>query len=136
MLVLEEDCREIDRSLDGFHGIMYEHAGEIAEASKERIRAVLAEILDKVTAIRLDLGLHKQVVDLDRLIESRLSHIWVTLHESRTQSLRGYGAVPESLEEYLDPRVDEILGLYARLREALQGAKIEGKPARASNELP
>jgi hypothetical protein len=136
MLVLEEDCREIDRSLDGFNGIMYEHAGEIAEASKERIRAVLAEMLDKVTAIRLDLGLPKQVVELDRLIESRLSHIWVTLHESRTQSLRGYGAAPEKLKEYLDPRVDEILGLHARLRETLQGARAERKPARASNEVP
>jgi hypothetical protein len=135
MLILEEDCREIERSLDGFHGIMYEHAGEIPETSKGRIRAVLAEILAKVTAIRLDLGLQKQVVDLDRLIESRLSHIWVTLHESKTQSLRGYGAVPEGLREYMDPRVDEILGLYTRLREALHGARTEGKPERASNEV-
>jgi len=136
MLVLEEDCREIERSLDGFHGIMYEHAGEIPEANRECIRAVLAKILDNVAAIRLDLGLQKQVVDLERLIGSRLSHIWVTLHESRTESLRGYGVVPESLRQYLDPRVDEILGLYMRLREALHEARIEGKSARASNEVP
>jgi hypothetical protein len=127
MLVLEEDCREIERSLDGFHGIMYEHAGEIAEASKERIRAVLAEILDRVTAIRLDLRLPKQVVDLDRLIESRLSRIWVTLYESKALSLRGYGAMPESLKEYLDPRVEEILRLLARVREALQGTGVAGE---------
>jgi hypothetical protein len=81
------------------------------------------------------LGLGKQRVDLDKLIGSRLSHIWVTLHESKSQSLRGYGAVPEKLKEYLDPRVDGILGLLARLREALGEARMEGKPERASKEV-
>ena len=110
-------------------------SGQIPEATKEQIRAMLVEILDKVASIKLDLGLPKQTVGLEKLIESRLSHIWVTLHESRSQSLRGYGAVPEKLKEYLDPRVEEILRLLARLREALQKAKLDGKPGRASNEM-
>lgn len=120
MLTLEQDCREIERSLDGLHGILYEYAGEIPETSKQRMRAMLAEILDNLASIRLDLGLRKQVVELDKLIESRLSHMWVTLHESKSQSLRGYGAVPEKLKAYLDPRVGGILSLLTRLREALR----------------
>jgi len=135
MLTLEQDCREIDHNLDGFHGIFREYTGQIPEATKEQIRAMLAEILDKVATIKLDLGLPKQTFDLKKLIESRLSHIWVTLQESRSQSLRGFGAVPEKLKEYLDPRVEEILGLLARLREALQEAKLDGKTGRASNEM-
>jgi hypothetical protein len=134
MLILEEDCREIDRNLDGFHGIFYEYAGEIPETSKQRMRAMLAEILDKLTSIRLDLGLRKQVVELDKLIESRLSHIWVTLHESRSHGLRGYGAVPEGLKVYLDPRIDGILLLLNRVQEALREAKTEGKREDASKE--
>jgi len=134
MLILEEDCREIERHLDGFHGILYEYSGEIPETSKKRMRAVLAEILDKVTSIRLDLGLPKQVVELDKLIESRLSHIWVTLQESKSHGLRGYGAVPEELKAYLDPRMDGILSLLTRLQETLRGAKMEGKPEEASKE--
>ena len=70
---------------------------------------------------------------LDKVVESRLSRIWVTLHESKSQSLRGYGAVPEKLKEYLDPRVDGILGLLARLREALGEARMEEKNERSSN---
>ena len=134
MLILEEDCREIERHLDGFHGIIYEYSGEIPETSKKRMRAVLAQILDKVTSIRLDLGLPKQVVGLDKLIESRLSHIWVTLHESKSHGLHGYGAVPEELRAYLDPRIDGILSLLARLREALGEARTIGKPEGASQE--
>ncbi len=135
MLILEEDCREIDHNLDGSQGIFREYVGRIPEATKEQIRAMLVEILDKVASIKLDLGLPKQTVDLEKLIESRLSHIWVTLHESRSQSLCGYGAVPEKLKEYLDPHVEEMLRLLARLRGALQKAKLDGKPERASNEM-
>jgi hypothetical protein len=134
MLILEEDCREIERHLDGFHGILYEYAGEIPENTKQRMRAMLAEILDKVTSVRLALGLRKQVVELDKLIESRLSHIWVTLHESKSPGLRGYGAVPEELKAYLDPRMDGILALLTRLREVLREAKTEGKREEASKE--
>jgi hypothetical protein len=134
MLILEEDCREIGRNLDGFHGILYEYAGEIPESTKQRMRVTLAEILEKVTSIRLELGLPKQVVDLDKLIESRLSHIWVTLHESKSQGLHGYGVVPEGLKTYLDPRIDGILSLLARLQEALREAKTAGKREEASQE--
>jgi hypothetical protein len=134
MLILEEDCRDIERHLDGFHGILYEYAGEIPETSKQQMRAVLAEILDKVASMRLELRLPRQVVELDKLIESRLSHIWVTLHESKSPSLRGFGAVPEELKAYLDPRVDRILSLLTRLREALGKARMEGEREKASNE--
>jgi len=132
MLTLEEDCREIERNLDGFHGILYEYAGAIPETSKEQIRTILLEVLDQVTSIKLDLGLPKRTVELDKVIESRLSHIWVTLHESKSQSLRGYGVVPEKLKEYLDPRLEGILELLARLREALGEAKTEGEREEAS----
>jgi hypothetical protein len=92
MLTLEEDCREIERNLDGFHGVSYEYAGAIPETSKEKIRAILLEILDQITTIGKDLGLPKRTVELDKVIESRLSRIWVTLLESKSQSL---GAVTE-----------------------------------------
>ena len=123
MLILEEDCREIERNLDGFHGILYEYAGEIPESAKQRMRETLAEILDKLEVISLELGLRKQVVELDRLIESRLSRIWVTLHDSKSRGLRGYGVVPEDLKKYLDPRMDGILSLLTDLRETLREAK-------------
>ncbi|MGA2073031.1 MAG: hypothetical protein ABSH52_05950 [Terriglobia bacterium] len=88
MLILEEDCREIERNLDGFRGILYEYAGEIPQATKEQMRSILAEILEKLESISLELGLRKQVIELDKLIESRLSRIWVTLHESKSRGLR------------------------------------------------
>jgi len=123
MLILEENCREIERSLDGFQGILYEYVGEIPEATKRRVREMLAEILEKVDSIRVELGLTRQAVELEKLIESRLSHIWVTLHESKSRGLRGYGVVPEEMKKYLDPRIDAILSVVTKLRGALREAK-------------
>ena len=123
MLVLEEDCREIERNLEGFHGILYEYTGEIPESARQRMRETLAEILDKLQVTSLELRLRKQVVELERLIDSRLSRIWVTLHESKSRGLRGYGVVPDELKKYLDPRMDEILSLVTDLRETLREEK-------------
>lgn len=123
LLILEEDCREIERHLEGFQGILYEYAGEIPDSTKQRMRAMLVEILDQVTSLRLELGLPKRVVELDKLLESRLSHIWVTLQESKSRGLRGYGVVPEELKKYLDPHIDAILSLLTDLRGALGEAK-------------
>jgi hypothetical protein len=128
MRTLEEDCREIERNLDGFKGILYEYVGEVPDRSRRQMRRTLAEILNAIASMRLELQLPEQVIDLDKMIESRLSHMWVTLHESKSASLRGYGVVPEDLSRYLDPRIDGMLALLARLREALGRARMEGKP--------
>jgi len=127
MRTLEEDCREIERNLDGFKGILYEYAGEIPERSRRKMRRTLAEILNTITSMRLELQLPEQVIGLDKMVESRLSHMWVTLHESKSASLRGYGEVPEALSRYLDPRMDGMLALLARLREALRESRTEAK---------
>jgi hypothetical protein len=127
MRTLEEDCREIERNLDGFKGILYEYAGEVPEHRRRQMRRTLAEVLKAITSMRQELHLPEQVIDLDKMIESRLSHMWVTLHESKSASLRGYGVVPEDLRRYLDPRIDGMLALLARLREALRESTTEAK---------
>jgi len=125
MRTLEEDCREIARNLDGFKGILYEYAGEIPQRNRRQMRRTLSEILNAIASIRLELHLPEQLIDLDKMIDARLSHMWVTLHESKSSSLHGYGAVSEGLKTYLDPRIDAILALLARLREALRESATE-----------
>ena len=126
MLTLEEDCREIERYLDGFNGIYYEYCGEIPGAIRQRIRDLLAEILNGILLLRLDLGLGKQRVEIEKLVASRLSHMWVTLHESKASNLKGFGVVPEELKAYIDPRVEELLSLWKRFSEILSEGSAEG----------
>jgi len=125
MRTVEEDCREILGYLEGSSGVFSEISSEFSEATQQRIHALILEILESLVPIRLDLGLRKQQVGLRNLVNARLSRIWVTLHESKAQSLRGYGAVPEELKAYLDPRMDELLKLVHHLRKIVEAAETQ-----------
>jgi hypothetical protein len=118
--VIEDECREIMRYLDGYHGIFSEYVGEVPPAAKQAARSVLMEIVEALLAIKRDLALSKRQIDLHRVFNAHLSHIWVTLHECKGESLRGHGAVPEDLQAYLELRIDELLGLLRSLRSLLE----------------
>ena len=127
MLTLEQDCREIERSLDGNAGIFYQYHGVFPDETRAAIRTLIAEILGRIDRIRFDLGLPQRRIEINKMLAAYLSRIWVTLHESTAHSLQGYGAVPGELGAYLEPRVEELLGLVASLRSAIESGK---KPLR------
>jgi hypothetical protein len=128
MLTLEEDCREIERFLDGYAGIFYTYLGVFPDETRATIRTLIAEILRRISHIRFDLGLPQRQIEISKMLAAHLSRIWVTLHESKAHSLQGYGVVPDELGSYLEPRVEELLGLVASLRDAIESGK---KPLRA-----
>ena len=125
LLILEEDCREIERYLDGFEGIYYAYIGTLSEPDKRATRATLKEILRHISKLQRELGLRRQQIELHKLLNARLSHIWVTLHEGKSQYLRAYGTISDELRTFLDPRVEELLRLLSRLRKIL-GESQEG----------
>ncbi|MGO8786263.1 MAG: hypothetical protein ACLQVL_02620 [Terriglobia bacterium] len=131
MLNLEQECREIERSLDGYAGIFYQYVGAFPAETRQRIRGLLTEILQRIAQIRFDLDLPQRKIEIDKMLAAHLSQIWVTLHETHAHSLRGYGRVPEKLGAYLDPRVEEMLGLVANLRSAIESGK---NPANVGQE--
>jgi len=123
MLTLEQDCREIERFLDGYAGIFYQYLGVSSHETRQTIRTLISEILRRIAGIRFDLGLPQRQIEINRMLAARLSQIWVTLNETNGHSLRGYGEVPEELSAYLEPRVEELLGLVAGLRSAIESGK-------------
>ena len=123
MLTLEQDCREIERFLDGYAGIFYQYLGLFPDEARRTIRTLISGILQRITRIRFDLGLPQRQIEINKILAAHLSHIWVTLHETKAHSLRGYGRVPEELSAYLEPRVEELLGLVASLRSAIESGK-------------
>jgi uncharacterized protein len=131
MLTLEQDCREIERTLDGYEGIFVQYLGVFPDETRQAIRNLLSEILQKITRIRLDLGLPQRQIEIDKMLAAHLSQIWVTLHETNAYSLRGYGTVPDELSAYLDPRIDQLLDLVASLRGTVEAGK---KPISSEGE--
>ena len=120
MLTLEEDCREMERFLDGFTGVFYSYRGVPSDAVRQTIRTLISEILRGIERIRLDLGLPQRQTEVGRLLAAHHSRMWVTLQETNAASLRGYGEVPDELAAYLQPRVDDLLRVVASLRDAIE----------------
>jgi hypothetical protein len=123
MLTLEQECREIEHFLDGYAGIFYQYLGVFPDETKRAIRTLLSEILRRIARIRFDLGLSQRQMEINKMVAAHLSQIWVTLHETNADSLHGYGRVPEELRAYLEPRVEELLGLVASVRGTLESGK-------------
>lgn len=117
--ILEEDCGEVERCLKGYEGIGFEYVGTLSESGRRAAAATLKEILKSLSRLQRELGLPRQQIELRKLLNAHLSHMWVTLHESKSQSLRGYGAIPDGLRAFLDPRMDQLLKLLNRMREVV-----------------
>jgi len=116
MKVVEESCRAIERNLDGFQGIYYESRREIPDESKREMRRALGELYAGLEDLKADLGLQKHDIDLPRWINAYLTHIWETLCESKSDSLKAFGSVPGGLRMYLDARMDHLLSILKRLQ--------------------
>ncbi len=101
--------------------------GAFPDETRRTIRTLIAEILQRIARIRFDLGLPQRQIEIDKMLAAHLSQVWVTLHETNAHSLRGYGRVPDELSAYLEPRVEELLGLVTNLRSAIESGK---KPIR------
>jgi hypothetical protein len=123
MLTLEEDCRQIERFLDGYAGVYYAYVGAFTSETRQAVRTLIDEILRRIGRIRLDLGLPQRQVEVSRAVAAHLSRVWVTLQESKADSLKGYGAVPPELGAYLELHVEEILALVAKLQSAIESGK-------------
>ena len=123
--VVEENCRTIERSLDGFQGIYYEYVRQLPDETKQEIQLALSEFLRILHELQANLGLQKREVDLPRWLNAYLTHIWEILCESKSDSLKAFGSVPDDLRAYLDPRVDELLSILKRMRLKVEGTLVE-----------
>jgi len=92
-----------------FHGLLYHERNRLSPKQRQvildeagRIRAVLRELQES-------LGLEPRVEDVSRDIWGRGSMFWASLVETETKYLRGYGATPPGLADYLDPKIETLI---------------------------
>lgn len=126
----EDSCRVIDAWLDAPGGIYHQSVAELSEASREKIRAHVREILARLARIQQELALPRQEISQTGLLRAYLSQLWVSLAESRGRYLEGYGAVPAELAKYLDRRMDELESLVSEIRRILESPAGAAKPSR------
>ncbi len=64
MTTLEEDGRDIERSLDGVHEIFYEFKGALPAPVKNAVRATLSAITDQLLGLKIALKLNTKRLEL------------------------------------------------------------------------
>ena len=122
---VEEYLRVVASWIDGFEGIFYAAPAELPEEQRARARTVIAVILGGLERVRQELGLDQQQMSSLGIMRAYLSELWVSLVETRSRYLRGYGEVPPELGEYLDQRVGELESQVNEIRRLIEAV---GKP--------
>lgn len=119
---VEEYLRVVESWLDGYEGVFYGSRAELSADQRLRIRMLIAEILDGLRRVKLELALEPLEGSSLGIIRAYLSELWVSLVETRGRYLRGYGEVPPGLARYLDQRVDEIESRVNEIRRLAEEA--------------
>ncbi len=122
---VEEYLRVVASWIDGFEGIFYGAPAELPEGQRARARALIGEVFGRLERVRGELGLERQQMSSIGVMRAYLSELWVSLVETYSRYLRGYGEVPSELAEYLDRRVGELEGRVNEIRHLVEAA---GKP--------
>jgi hypothetical protein len=119
---VEEYLRVVASWMDGFEGIFYGAPAELPEEQRVRARTLIGEVLCGLDRIRQELGMERQQMSSVGVIRAYLSELWVSLVETRSRYLRGYGEVPPELADYLDRRVDELESRVKELRRLVEAS--------------
>jgi len=128
---VEEYLRVVESWLDGAQGIFYSAEAELSEERRQRVRALIGEVLAGLDRIRRELGLQPEEVSALGVMRAYLSELWVSLVETRGRYLRGYGQVPPDLEHYLDDRIGGLESQVNEIRRLVDGAAKDPPASRA-----
>jgi hypothetical protein len=108
--LLDEILCEYERIANGEEnrGVMYEEENTLSNEQRIRLKQTISEIREIISQIKETLFLKPKKENLANKIWSSASSLWEVLVETESKYLKGYGEVPESLAEFLDPKVKEI----------------------------
>lgn len=79
------------------------------QEKREKILELTKIIREKNQIMFKDLELNGNVFYEDRIVRSRVSHIWTLLCDSTAEALRGYGEVTPEQREMINKHVNSLL---------------------------
>ncbi|KUO40007.1 MAG: hypothetical protein APZ16_06955 [Candidatus Hadarchaeum yellowstonense] len=122
LFIIEKDLRQIKDALKGGHpeeAIFYRYVDNVNPASKPRIMAVIADMLNEIKEMREIFELETEEIELRAKILAALNEIWVILEELRPEKLKGYGRLPGSDKALIEPHVMSLLNKLEELHRLL-----------------
>jgi hypothetical protein len=114
----------IDRSLREMEEVLRERGSEevtkkilpvYSEAERQNLLQAIDEIRKENQAMVEHLNLERSKFAEDQIINSRVSHLWTILVDSKSRKLKNFGEVPKDVAPEIDCHVDKLLEILKQM---------------------
>ena len=90
--------------------VLHVEHNALSAGQRKRLQAEIGRMRGLLQELKDGLGLETEPEDVGRKIWGECSTFWEVLVETKSRFLKRYGKPPVGLAEYLDPRIDALIG--------------------------
>lgn len=121
LYLLDEMLCEFDRIANGQEdrAVLYVEKNTLSVAQRSRLRAIVSEMRKVISEIKDVLSLKPEETDLAGKVWASASSFWEVLVETKSKYLRRYGEVPQSLAEFIDPPIEDLIKHLIKIVETV-----------------
>ncbi len=111
LTLFDEALCGFDRWAEGqeVRSVFFEILNPLSDEQRKRLLIELTELRKLLLEIRDFLGLDRTVDSAPKMIVGKCAVMWSSIVELEGRYLKGYGKVPNALEEYLNPRAKQLI---------------------------
>ena len=129
LTLFDEALCGFDRWAEGqeVRSVFFEILNPLSDEQRKRLLIELAELRKLLLEIRDFLGLDRTVDSVPKMIVGKCAVMWSPIVELEGRYLKGYGEVPNALEEYLNPRANQLIEGLRRISQIAGNHSLDNK---------
>jgi Ni,Fe-hydrogenase maturation factor len=119
----DESIQRMERLLidGGQDGVVRKIKGNLSQESREALLAGVSSLRALLNSMVQNFSLQPHPLDLRRVLQAELSHLWVLFENCRPARMKGYGQeFAQETRETLEKNVETLLAEILKLREQLK----------------
>jgi len=128
LTLLDERLCEFEQIARGreTHSVLYHEKNDLSAAQRKRLLQEIARARETMREIQDTLHLEPRVEILSRQVRAASSSLWESLIGTQSKRLRGYGKVPRTLADYLDPSIERLINCSLNIGNITERGKDDG----------
>ncbi len=129
LTLFDEALCGFDRWAEGqeVQSVFFEILNPLSDEQRKRLLIELADLRKLLLEIRDFLGLDRAVNSASKMIVGECAVMWSPIVELEGRYLKGYGEVPTALEEYLNPKANQLIEGLRRISQIAGNSSLNNK---------
>lgn len=125
LVLIDKAVQRVEFALDRtrHHGGPSGIASSLDETTVEALRRLLQKLQQQAVALHRRYGFRTRKLDLDRVLNAELTHVWEMLEDCRPARMRGYGEMESDTARQLEQEVAALLEIVHRAHALLADAE-------------